>query len=90
MHKIVVCPEINDNEILEKSIQDLSRFWSKEKQTVLSVAIVPVGLTRFRPEDDGLIAIDKSYAKKTIIQVENIQEIMQKKLGTRFLSLIHI
>ena len=57
--QIVVCPKINDNEILEKSILDLSQFWSKEKQTVLSVAIVPVGLTRFRPEDDGLIAIDK-------------------------------
>ncbi len=82
--QIVVCPEINDNEILEKSIFDLSKFYSKEKQTVLSVAIVPVGLTRFRPEDDGLIAIDKYYAKKTILQVENIQEIMQKKLGTRF------
>ena len=82
--QIVVCPKINDNEILEKSILDLSKFWSKEKQTVLSVAIVPVGLTRFRPEDDGLIAIDKYYAKKIIIKVENIQKIMQKKLGTRF------
>jgi len=82
--QIVVCPKINDNEILEKSILDLSQFWSKEKQTVLSVAIVPVGLTRFRPEDDGLIAIDKYYAKKIIIKVENIQKIMQKKLGTRF------
>ena len=82
--QIVVCPEINDNEILEKSILDLSQFWSKEKQTVLSVAIVPVGLTRFRPEDDGLIAIDKYYAKKIIIKIENIQKIMQKKLGTRF------
>ena len=82
--QIVVCPKINDNEILEKSILDLSQFWSKEKQTVLSVAIVPVGLTRFRPEDDGLIAIDKYYAKKIIIKVENIQKFMQKKLGTRF------
>ena len=82
--QIVVCPKINDNEILEKSILDLSQFWSKEKQTVLSVAIVPVGLTRFRPENDGLIAIDKYYAKKIIIKVENIQKIMQKKLGTRF------
>ena len=82
--QIVVCPEINDKKILEKSILDLSEFWSKDKQTVLSVAIVPVGLTRFRPVDDGLIAIDKCYAKKTILQVENIQEIMQKKLGTRF------
>ena len=82
--QIVVCPEINDNQILEKSIQDLSMFWSKEKRTVLSVAIVPVGLTRFRPEEDGLIAIDKYYAKKTIIQIEKIQAMMQKKLGTRF------
>jgi len=82
--QIVVCPEINDNEILKKSIMDLSQFWSQEKQTVLSVAIVPVGLTKFRPENDGLIAIDKYYAKKTILQVENIQEILQKKLGTRF------
>ena len=82
--QIVVCPEINDDEILKQSILDLSRFWTKEKQTVLSVAIVPVGLTKFRPENDGLIAIDKSYAKKIILQVENIQKIMQEKLGTRF------
>ena len=40
--QIVVCPTINDNEILEKSILDLSKFWSKEKQTVLSLSLIHI------------------------------------------------
>ena len=82
--QIVVCPNINDGNILERSIFDLSKFHSKDKQTVLSTAIVPVGLTKFRPENDGLIAINKTYAERIIIQIENIQKIMQEKVGTRF------
>ncbi len=82
--QIVVCPNINDGEILERSIIDLSRFWTEEKQTVLSVAIVPVGLTKFRPKNDGLISINKLYAKQIITQVENIQNKIHKKIGTRF------
>ena len=82
--QIVVCPNVNDKKILEQSILDLSKFCTKNKKTVLSVAIVPVGLTKFRPKDDGLIAIDKFYAKQIILQVENIQHKMQKMLGTRF------
>ncbi len=82
--QIVVCPNINDGEILEKSISDLSKFHKKNKQTVKSVAIVPVGLTKFRPKNDGLTSINKDYARKTISQVEKIQKSMQKKLGTRF------
>tara|TARA_B100000963_G_scaffold67812_1_gene55970 strand:- start:1670 stop:3049 length:1380 start_codon:yes stop_codon:yes gene_type:complete len=82
--QIVVCPNINDKKILEQSILDLSKFCTKNKKTVLSVAIVPVGLTKFRPKDDGLIAIDKLYAKQIILQVETIQNKMQAKLGTRF------
>ena len=82
--QIVVCPYINDNQILEQSILDLSRFFNKDKQTVLSVAIVPVGLTKFRPKDDGLIAIDKLYAKQIILKIESIQKSMKKTLGTRF------
>jgi len=85
MHcQIVVCPDINDGEILEKSILDLSEFHTLNEKTVLSVAIVPVGLTKFRPENDGLVAISKNYARKTINQVEKIQQNLQKKLGTRF------
>nr|WP_245152812.1 TIGR03279 family radical SAM protein [Prochlorococcus marinus] len=82
--QIVVCPDINDGKILEKSIYDLAEFYKKTSQTVLSVAIVPVGLTKFRPENDGLKSISSEYAIKTIKQVENIQTSLQISLGTRF------
>ncbi len=82
--QIVVCPDINDGDILEKSILELAEFYKKTSQTVLSVAIVPVGLTKFRPENDGLKSISPEYAKKTIKQVERIQASLQNTLGTRF------
>tara|TARA_Y100001978_G_scaffold199859_1_gene214998 strand:+ start:19277 stop:20644 length:1368 start_codon:yes stop_codon:yes gene_type:complete len=82
--QIVVCPSKNDGSILKNSIFDLSNFYNDKKQTVLSVAIVPVGLTKFRKENDDLVAIDKEYAEEIIYEVEKIQEIMKKKIRTRF------
>jgi len=82
--QIVVCPEINDGKILEKSIFELAEFYKKTSQTVLSVAIVPVGLTKFRPANDGLQSISPEYAIKTIKQVEKIQASLQISHGTRF------
>jgi len=82
--QIVVCPDINDGDILEKSILELAEFYKKTSKTVLSVAIVPVGLTKFRPENDGLKSISPEYAIKTIKQVEKIQASLQTTLGTRF------
>ena len=82
--QIVICPYINDEDILKQSIHDLSCFYKKTQITVLSVAIVPVGLTRFRPKEDGLVAINQEYAARIIDQVETIQRDMKKKIGTRF------
>jgi len=82
--QIVVCPDINDGDILEKSILELAEFYKQTSKTVLSVAIVPVGLTKFRPEKDGLKSISPEYAIKTIKQVERIQVCLQKSHGTRF------
>ena len=82
--QIVVCPDINDGKILEKSIFELAEFYKLNSQTVLSVAIVPVGLTKFRPENDGLKPITSEYAKKTIKQIERIQSVLQNSHGTRF------
>ena len=82
--QIVVCPNINDEKILEQSIYDLSKFYRKTDQTVLSVAIVPVGLTKFRPKSDDLISVKKNHAEKIIRQIENIQKKMKEKIGTRF------
>ena len=82
--QIVVCPDINDREILKKSILELANFYNESSKTVLSVAIVPVGLTKFRPENDGLKSISKEYAFKIIKQVEEIQQSLKITLGTRF------
>ena len=82
--QIVVCPKINDGRILAKSIYDLAKFHKKNIKTVISAAIVPVGLTKFRPDNDGLIPISKEYARETIQQVEKIQTSLQKSIGTRF------
>ncbi len=82
--QIVICPDINDGKILEKSILELAEFYKKTSQTVLSVAIVPVGLTKFRPDNDGLKPISPEYAIKTIKQVESIQNSLKLRLGTRF------
>ena len=42
--QIVVCPEWNDGTVLTNTVRDLLKF----RDAVLSVAVVPVGLTRFR------------------------------------------
>ena len=58
--QIVLCPGINDGKELERTLKDLSEL----KNTVLSVAIVPVGITQFR--QDKLRQVDSKCAKETI------------------------
>lgn len=58
--QIVLCPGINDGEELERTLNDLAKL----KRTVLSVAIVPVGITQFREEK--LKRVDKKCAQETI------------------------
>lgn len=59
--QIVLCPGINDGAELDRTLSDLSKL----KNTVLSVAIVPVGLTQFRP-DGELRRVDAKCAEETI------------------------
>ncbi len=82
--QIVVCPEINDGKALERTINDLYSFAQGDFPVVLSAAIVPVGLTRFRPSNDGLIPVDSDCATKVINQVEPMQKIFYKSTGSRF------
>lgn len=58
--QIVLCPGYNDCAELERTLSDLAEL----KNTVLSVAIVPVGITQFRKE--GLKQVDKKCAQETI------------------------
>ena len=58
--QIVLCPGYNDGAELERTLSDLSEL----KNTVLSVAIVPVGITQFRKEN--LKQVDRECAIQTI------------------------
>ena len=85
--QIVVCPGINDRDALKKSLLDLAKYASEDWPTVLSAAVVPVGLTRFRPEGDGLYPVDPKCAKNVIFQVEKMQNYFLSLIGSRFVWL---
>ncbi len=85
--QVVVCPDQNDGAALLRTIQDLAQFAGGEWPAVLSVAVVPVGLTRFRPSSDGLRAVNPVDARKVIAAVEPLQKEFQAKFDSSFVWL---
>ena len=77
--QVVLCPEINDKEILEKTIFDLAAEYPR----VTSVAIVPLGLTRYNT-DPRLTRVTPEFCRAVIDQVSEIQKQLHAKLGTNF------
>lgn len=81
--QIVLCPEINDGAELDRSITDMEKLYPY----VNSIAVVPVGLTRYR---DGLYPLrqftDEECAE-VIHQVSEHQQRLYKKYGTRLVYL---
>ncbi len=60
--QIVVCPDINDGEVLRRSLTDLCALWPQ----VASVAVVPVGLTDHREGLPPLRAVEKQDAREIL------------------------
>lgn len=82
--QVVLCPGINDGEHLTRTLTDLAQFHQGEFPTVTSVAVVPVGLTRFRPAEDELVAVTQEKAQEVIAQVQALQQEFQRSLGSTF------
>ena len=82
--QVVICPGINDGNHLEQTLSDLASFHSVEIPTVASVAVVPVGLTRFRPQEDELIPVTREKAQETIARVQLLQEKFRQRFGYTF------
>ncbi len=68
--QIVLCPGINDGKILDKTIEDLSNFYPY----VECIAIVPVGLSKYREGLYKLKPFNKKLANMAINQVEKWQK----------------
>jgi putative radical SAM enzyme (TIGR03279 family) len=82
--QVVLCPGINDGPHLEQTILDLAQFHEGDIPAVASVAIVPVGLTRFRPDAKEVIPVSTEKANEVIDQVQALQIQFQKKFGSTF------
>lgn len=76
--QIVLCPGYNDKEVLDETLRDLFKL-----EHLYSVAIVPVGITKFREGLAPLTVFDKKAAKETIKQVELLQDEFLED-GSRF------
>lgn len=77
--QVVLCPEINDGEILRRTIYDLAKLHPR----VRSVAIVPLGLTRYL-NDERLTPVTSESCRRTISEVSVIQDDLRARLGTTF------
>jgi putative radical SAM enzyme (TIGR03279 family) len=77
--QVVLCPEINDGEILRRTIYDLAKLHPR----VRSVAIVPLGLTRYL-NDERLTPVTSEFCRRTISEVSLIQDDLRARLGTTF------
>jgi len=73
--QIVLCPEYNDKEELQRTLDDLLNY----KKIVLSLAIVPIGLTKF--SKSNIKSVDKEVALDTIKRVENFNKRMKKQVA---------
>lgn len=82
--QVVVCPGINDGPHLERTLRDLAQFHTGDTPAVASAAVVPVGLTRFRPDQDELIPVNPAKAREIITQVQHLQDEFKTTFGSTF------
>ena len=82
--QVVVCPGINDGEHLDRTLLDLAEFGGGDIPAVASVAVVPVGLTRFRPSEDELVPVTPECARETITRVQALQTQFRDRFGVTF------
>lgn len=82
--QVVVCPGINDGIHLERTLLDLASFHQGEIPAVASAAVVPVGLTRFRPQEDELIPVNQAKATEIIAQVSKLQAKFREQFDSSF------
>lgn len=81
--QIVLCPDINDGKELDKTIKDLGKY----VDNINSLAIVPVGLTKFRQGLFELRNYSSEEAMFVINQVEEYQKKFKKETGRNFVHL---
>lgn len=78
--QIVLVPGVNDGEELERTLKDLSLLYP----TIESVAIVPVGITKYRENLVKVRPFTIDEARKLIEYMNGMQDKFLKDTGSRF------
>jgi putative radical SAM enzyme (TIGR03279 family) len=81
--QIVLCPTINDGDVLRRTAEDLAGL----HPTLKSVAVVPVVFTKLHNYKHLLTAVSDRYAEALIDEVQPLQRNFKKLLGSTFLFL---
>lgn len=81
--QIVLCRDLNDGAELDRSIQDIMA----RQPYAQSMAVVPVGLTKFRQDCYPLKSFDAESAGRVVDQVEQYQIRQRAKDGRTFIYL---
>lgn len=78
--QVVMCPRLNDGKQLEKTLTDLFTL----SPAVKNVAVVPVGLTKFRGELCNLSPVTQKVAADTVAFVEAFDQKCVEATGNHF------
>lgn len=81
MHfQVVLCPGWNDGPHLRQTVHTLARFHPRGA----TVAIVPVGVTRYRDRLPAFTSPTPQYARELLEQVRVWQRAFHRRIGSRF------
>lgn len=81
--QIVLCPELNDGDELDRTIEDLYKLYPQ----IENLAVVPVGITKFREGLFNLKLYNKNTAAEQLDRVTNLQEKYVEEIGVPFVRL---
>ncbi|MCH3948706.1 MAG: DUF512 domain-containing protein [Olsenella sp.] len=75
--QIVLCPGVNDGEELARTLD-----WIEERPSITSLAVVPLGYTRFSRRFSRSFSDDPEAAKAVVRLIEPYQARSRRELGT--------
>jgi putative radical SAM enzyme (TIGR03279 family) len=81
--QIVLCPTINDGEVLSRTITDLAELYP----ALHSVAVVPVVFTQLHNYRHLMTPVTNDYARQIIRDVRPMQRAWRRRFGTTFVFL---
>ncbi len=85
--QVVLCPGLNDGDALRQTIEELAGLHpaaTGKPNGVLSAAVVPVGLSKYRHNLYPLKSISPEYASAFLDEMDGLHKRFKATLGTRF------